>query len=256
MIEAASRKLGISFSHIWFADELQKRKTDISIFYGMSSPSLKINGERVYWQRSSKFSTLVTDLNQPEEEIWAALKKKTKYETKRAERDGVIVRYYSGHEIPEQLFTSFENTYNQMFSSKGMSHDLNRQLVKKFCDQGMIEFSIAFFNDEPLVYHSYIIDKRHTILLYSCSNYRDKKDTDLTSIIGRMNRNLHWSDIKFFKEKGVREYDWGGVDSINTPGITSFKMEFGGEPVVRYNYTIANTIVGKAACLIKFGSAQ
>lgn len=252
MVEATSRKLGISFSHVWFADELQKRKTDISIFYGMDSPSLKIDGKE-YWQRSRKSSTLVTDLNQSEEELWNALKKKTKYEIRRAEKEGVTVRYYSGHEIPEQLFTSFENTYNQMFLSKGMPNVLNQRLVKRFCDQGLLVFSISFFNDKPLVYHSYIVDEAHTELLYSCSNRHDEKD--MASLIGWTNRYLHWSDYKFFKQKGIAKYDWGGVNSVNGPSIAAFKMEFGGEPINHYTYTIANNIVGKAACLIRFGNA-
>ncbi len=77
----------------------------------------------------------------------------------------------------------------------------------------MIHFSIAFYNEIPLVFHSYIIDDSHVRFFYSCSSFRQERE--MSSIIGRMNRLLHWENMLFFKHKGICEYDWGRVSTVS-----------------------------------------
>ena len=50
----------------------------------------------------------------------------------------------------------------------------------------------------------------------------------------------------YFKEKGISEYDWGGINDLDQPNdIAKFKMSFGGVPVKYYNYLVSNTLLGK-----------
>ena len=49
-----------------------------------------------------------------------------------------------------------------------------------------------------------------------------------------------------FKTRGIEEYDWGGINSIDEHNdIARFKYAFGGEAIYRYNYTVANGLIGK-----------
>lgn len=250
MMEAVYRKSGLKISHVWFANNLIRTKSDVTLFHGMESPSQKIN-QGGYYEKVSRQSTLITDLSSDIEALWSSIKKNTRYEIRRAEKEGVTVRFYMGEELPNELMDSFERVYNQMYSSKGLISVFNRKLVNEYCEKGMIAFSIASFQDEPLVFHSYIYDESNCRFFYSCSPFRDEKE--MASLIGRMNRFLHWEDFKFFKEHGIVEYDWGGINSIEEPNsIAQFKMAFGGAPIDRYNYIIANTIKGKIAYLIKY----
>ena len=39
---------------------------------------------------------------------------------------------------------------------------------------------------------------------------------------------LHWEAIKLFKREGYKYYDFWGIDQIKWPGLTRFKVGFGG----------------------------
>lgn len=61
-----------------------------------------------------------------------------------------------------------------------------------------------------------------------------------------MNKYLHWKDILSFKERGYSRYEWGGITDVENPnGIDRFKMEFGGEVQIYYNYIVANSLKGR-----------
>ena len=68
-------------------------------------------------------------------------------------------------------------------------------------------------------------------------------DKEKAKLIGYANRLIHWEAIKYAKEKGIKEYDLGGIfsdeevekDKVKM-GIRSFKLSFGGESVTRYQY--------------------
>ena len=69
-------------------------------------------------------------------------------------------------------------------------------------------------------------------------------------MIGRANKRLHWEYIKYFKQKGLLRYDWGGISDFENPnGIDEFKLKFGGEKITYYNIFAGNTVLGKAAVL-------
>ncbi|MBQ2936393.1 MAG: hypothetical protein IJD96_09185, partial [Lachnospiraceae bacterium] len=68
------------------------------------------------------------------------------------------------------------------------------------------------------------------------------------SMIGRANKRLHWEDMKYFKEKGLVRYDWGGISDFENPnGIDEFKLKFGGDKITYYNVFTGNSLLGKLA---------
>ena len=54
---------------------------------------------------------------------------------------------------------------------------------------------------------------------------------------------LHWTMIRWLKEKGIRWYDLGGIDPIGNPGVYSFKKGFSGADVSQMNPIVACTSV-------------
>lgn len=61
----------------------------------------------------------------------------------------------------------------------------------------------------------------------------DPRDSRFSSLIGPMNRLLHWHEMNFYKHQGIRTYDFGGL--VLDPAspmydISRFKLAFGGEP--------------------------
>ena len=59
------------------------------------------------------------------------------------------------------------------------------------------------------------------------SNYNPRDIADA-------NKLLHYYDINYFKEKGLKFYDFGGWDDL--PGLLDFKKSFGGYPIDVHNF--------------------
>lgn len=248
MNRAIYRKQFFSIEHVWFSDKIEKSQADVTMYHGLQSSELAGNINCAYI-KINKQSTIITDLSLPSELLWKKINKGTKYEIRRAEKEEIRVAYFTGSDMPDNLLDDFEQTYCRMYSAKGMKKAFNRRLVRKYMDNNMIVFSVAYYQDEPLVFHSYIVDKLNARFYYSCSPFRDMPE--ISAVIGRMNRFLHWKDFEYFKEREIDVYDWGGINSRENPdGISRFKLEFGGNPVDRYNYIVANTFLGKVAFLI------
>ncbi|MBO5911508.1 MAG: hypothetical protein J6Q05_04905 [Elusimicrobiaceae bacterium] len=226
-------------AHIWFAETLCPIQADISFFYAMTSPNLKCSN----YQLCTPQQTLLTDLTVSINELFSHINKNTRYEIRRAEKEKIICKYWLAQEIPTHILNSFENTYNEMYRAKGLHTKFNRPMVKNYCKNQMILFSVAFSQKKPLVFHSYIIDKTHARFFYSCSPFRS--EPTISALIGRMNRYLHWNDWLYLKNKGIQEYDWGGItNSPEAKSISQFKRAFGGKEIERYNYIVAHSYLG------------
>jgi lipid II:glycine glycyltransferase (peptidoglycan interpeptide bridge formation enzyme) len=73
-------------------------------------------------------------------------------------------------------------------------------------------------------------------LLWSAT--RDRSSTEVKKIIGTINRYMHWREILYYKNIGVRIYDFGGVNldkKSPTYTITQFKLSFGGDIIEEYD---------------------
>ena len=67
------------------------------------------------------------------------------------------------------------------------------------------------------------------------------------NVIGMANRMLHIEDMYYFKDAGLKVYDWGGAGTAeDVAGITKFKKSFGGEQVVFYSGQAVNGFKAKA----------
>lgn len=190
--------------------------------------------------------TLENNLLLTEEEIWMLFRKTYRNEIRRVEKEEAVVNYYDNND--KAVLDKFENTYNNMFNSKNINNKFNRRLVEGGISEGQIIISCCKSNDEDgiEVFHAYLYDNKKTVLMYSASPLWEDGDKDIANKIGRMNKYLHWMDLKYFKKIGCEIYEWGGINSVENPnGIAKFKLGFGGTVKVYYNYVIACSLIGK-----------
>ncbi len=228
-------------------EDTKQKDCDVVYMHSRDVEPIKTRKTECYVQQQY---TLFSNLQLPEEELLSGIGKNYRYEIRRAEREQCNVAVYPSEEIFQRMdiLTDFEQVYNEMFKRKGMGgYAFNKALISAGIESGNIVISVCAYleNDELRVYHAFLCDGKSTMLVYSASPLWED-DKGKANQIGRMNKLLHWEDMKWFKKEGYSCYEWGGIHSPVEPnGIDKFKMEFGGELHLLNNYVVARSLLGK-----------
>lgn len=252
MIDVIYQKKFLKVNQIWYPGKRtvgsllkEKRKADILFVHG--APIEETKGSFRGWQ---EYHTCRNDLTISEEDMLTNINKAVKYQFRRSEKDNIEIAFYTREDIEKhpELLNTFQDIYARMYRSKGSDTKLNVTAIERYLAVDGIIFSAAIHEGEVLVFHSYICDNEEARLLHSASCFREESADQ--SMIGRANKRLHWEDIKYFKQKGLLRYDWGGISDFENPnGIDEFKLKFGGEKITYYNIFAGNTVLGKVAVL-------
>lgn len=250
MIQTTYKKSLISINHVWYLQdesELEKlNKADAYFLHGVSD--IEPSGIAV----RKKQSTLVSDLSIDKEEAWTKLSRTFRNHINRCLKEERQFEIVTSKEINNRtdLVEKFITSYNQMYSSKGMSTVFNKAQFDAYVRENAVWLCVAYREDEPVVFHAYIIDEQNARLWYSCSNFREEKE--IAAEIGRLNKFLHWQEMCCFGEKGIKRYDWGGVnfEDSKVKGISDFKAQFGGNLVTYDNIIFSKNPIVRL--LLKF----
>lgn len=235
MIQTIYKKGPISINHVWYLkdeSEIKKlNKADAYFLHGVSG--IEPAGVSLRKEQNTLFSDLTID----QEIAWTKLSRTFKNHINRCIKEERKFEIFTSSDIEknEEVVNKFISAYNQMYSSKGMNTVFNKAQFDAYVKENAVWLCTAYIQDEPVVFHAYIVDDKNARLWYSCSNFREEKE--IAAEIGRLNKFLHWQEMVCFGEKGIENYDWGGVDFDNpkVKGISEFKAQFGGEPVTYDN---------------------
>ncbi|MEW6716298.1 MAG: peptidoglycan bridge formation glycyltransferase FemA/FemB family protein [Chloroflexota bacterium] len=171
-------------------------------------------------------NTFLIDLTKDEEELLAAMKQKTRYNLRLAERRGVTVRVGSISDVDLLYRMYAETSVRDGFVIRHWEY--YRQVWGTFIRNGMAEPLIAEVEGEPvgalIIFR--MAGKAWFIYGMSRSEHREKMPNHL----------LQWQAIIRSKAAGCSIYDmWGAPDDFveNDPlwGVYRFKQGFGGEVV-------------------------
>jgi len=183
--------------------------------------------------------TSVIDLTQDLDIIWRNMdKNSTRYRIKRAKKEGIKIRINEGYDQFFQIYRSFiqKKGIKSLFDVFGV-RSTNLETMKKYG-----KLFVAEYDGEILVGTIYLKDNSNLEAWIGASK-RLEVDRVKASIISDASRLIDWEAIKYAKEKGIKEYDLGGLWSKEEAetdrtkkGINSFKLSFGGEIVTRYSY--------------------
>lgn len=202
------------------------------------NPEERIDYQCIYAPLSMQATaqkTLSIPLDCDEDIIFNSFKKETRYEIKRALRTDLPIVNFT--ETPtEDEITRFMTEYAAFAEDK--NSDIMRSVVSdvhemmydyKNNDIILMSSIKTESSSEPLVWHVYLLDRdvMNARLACSISLFRNL-DASKKSMIGRLNRLLHWEDILYLKKKGFVCYDLGGISSANefVANIERFKREF------------------------------
>ena len=183
------------------------------------------------------FRTSCIDLTKSLEEIYREMDAKScRYEIRKAEKEGERVQVSLNERSAQNDFLLL---YNNFVRLKGHAHPMSKRRFEEYvktCDVWVV-----YYDGRPFCGHLVARDDRigRTRLLYSATcRLNSQEDAKMT---GPLNRYLHWYEIKFYKEMGIKIYDFGGIGD-GTSSIAKFKLSFGGFRVEEYSYVFAGNL--------------
>jgi lipid II:glycine glycyltransferase (peptidoglycan interpeptide bridge formation enzyme) len=181
--------------------------------------------------------TIHVDLRPPEEQVLAAMKSKTRYNIRLAQRHNVEVRAANAEDIATFYRLSQLTARRDEFSIH--SHAYYQRVYDLFVPSGLACLLLAEYQGQPLAGLMAFACGRRAWYFYGASSNEERH---------RMpNYALQWAAMRWAKERGCETYDlWGVPDeeeavlerefterSEGLWGVYRFKRGFGGQ-VVRY----------------------
>jgi peptidoglycan pentaglycine glycine transferase (the first glycine) len=167
--------------------------------------------------------TLVLDLTKTEEELLAGMHNKTRYNIKVAGKHGVVVGVGGSNDAVDLIS---ETSKRQGYTAQ--EKDYFKNMVSFFAEQGgNVNLSVyrAVYNN--MVLASAIIMDFGDTRTYLFGGSSDQNKNVMAPYL------LHWQAILDAKQKGIKKYDFWGIETASgeTPGFVRFKLGFGGEQV-------------------------
>lgn len=174
-------------------------------------------------RRSSKqiqpYKTVILDLNLPEEHLLGKMHQKTRYNINLSEKKGLVLEESDDVDIfwkllkqtakKDQFSTHPKEYYEKMLDFFRDGKELRIKLfLVKYGDKHIGGAIIMFYGDIAYYLHG-AMDREYRSLMAPYF--------------------MHWEIIKKLKVKGFRFYDFWGIDSNKWPGVTRFKLGWGGD---------------------------
>lgn len=176
--------------------------------------------------QASPKCTRILDLTKTEEELFAQMKPKTRYNIRLAEKKGVVVKKLDNEDILFEMLTATSE------KNTGFSPHEKNYYTKLIKDLGKNDLA-----------HIYVAEHEGDFLAAILVTFYGKVATYLHGGQSDQKKNLmapylcQWTAIKEAKERGCAVYDFWGVAESEDPndswaGISRFKEGFGGEKIV------------------------
>ena len=191
-------------------------------------------------KNSYGFKTLEIDLSLSKEEILMQYKSRNRNQVKAA--------LLEGFEIKQKTNISQEevNEYVEIFNSFAEFKKIGKtsiEYITALNDDSKLFFTYVYKDGILIAIHSHYVDHKldRARLMHSFSTNNEFS----SRISADANKLLTHEDIKYFKDLGVKTYDFGGIgnaegDNTRFEGIIRFKKQFGGKEVILWKGTTPN----------------
>jgi lipid II:glycine glycyltransferase (peptidoglycan interpeptide bridge formation enzyme) len=244
------RKNGTEMAEIWYNyHEKPERNVDVLRYKFVAERKEKSASFEELW-------TLLIDLSKSEEAIFSGIRKNTRYEINRAKNKDALncVTLLEKGEKNEEKLTRYIEFFNAFTKSK-KREGIEFADIEQFYNSAAFCVRSAFNGDEPLTMHAYVVSDNTARLHQSSSLFRNSEDGEYKNLVARANRLLHWEDMLYFKQLGIKWYDfggWFGGEAVNENFreqllINQFKESFGGEKKQEYSFIESASFLGKIA---------
>ena len=166
--------------------------------------------------------TLITDLDQSEEQLFSQMHEKTRYNIRLAEKKGVTIEIRKA--TIDEIWPVFEMT-----SSRDAFRLHTKEYYKKMLEKTDAFLAVAKHEGEILA-ANIMIDFGNTRTYLHGASSNNKRNLMAPFL-------LHWELMKQAKSINITSYDWWGIAPADASsshawaGISRFKRGFGGEEV-------------------------
>ena len=240
------RRNGLSVGELYFDEHLPSglHRMDYVRYVAVLDPS----GDSEW----TRYDTLIVDLQLGEDDLFGGMGKSTRYEVKRAQRDGFVAECLDAPDV--QTVREFADYYDQFAASKQLA-PIYRSRLAALADAGALTLTrVSRIAGRTVAWHAYARFRGRAMLLNSASLFRVEDNSEARNEIGRANRYLHWHDMLHFKSSGCTVYDLGGIDVAGrdpaTTRIAAFKRGFGGDLRPTYARSQPMSAKGRAARIV------
>lgn len=226
----------IDLVDVFLAEEFNPRFTKNNVIvYNYS----KVPGGNLF-----KEVTYQLNLDKNENELLMQMTAGNRRKVNRAKKEPFIVTVKDNPTDIE--LKEFQTFYNNFVKIKKISkiNFLHMRRLIQLRNMGALVFTkLENTSNEALSYQLHIIDADLVLNLYTCTAAWIQKRPELKQQINFANRHLLWKNILYFKNKGFKIYDFGGVTEINE--INKFKEDFGFIGVETYHGIESKSFLGK-----------
>lgn len=174
--------------------------------------------------------TIELSLENEEDVIISNFRKKTAQDIRKAKELGITC-------IFNKDINSFINFYNDFARQKNI-YPVNKKNFESFTENYVTCF--AYLGGEILAAHLQLFDTKISIARGFLGGNRRFDPLFDSRTIGMANKLLKSEELFYFKQLGIKKYDFGGyaenTNDKGLQGINEYKLSFGGHVVKNINY--------------------
>jgi len=179
---------------------------------------------KIKWKKINSIQpneTLIIDLSEKNENLLKMMHRKTRYNVHLAERHKVKI--FNSENLEPFLQLLKETAKRQKIKNYGKSyyHNLFKEFQRRDNGRGMIKIYFARYKNKILAAHLILFWNKTAFYLYGGSTRQNRRVM--------ADYLLHWEIIKEAREQSLLLYDFWGINEEKWPGLTRFKLGFGGK---------------------------
>lgn len=169
--------------------------------------------------------TIMIDLTQSEADLLAGMRRQTRYEVRRAEKQGIVVEKLSS----EAIYREFQAVQAETAKRQGfIPPDLETLLAERAAFGEKAWIYRAVLDGLPVAYGLILVCGREAEYFEAASTDLNRKHPGSTAIL--------WQAMRDLKAMGLERFNLWGIAPEGQPehryaGVTTFKKGFGGEVV-------------------------
>lgn len=165
--------------------------------------------------------TVIMDLNLPEEVLLSKMHHKTRYNIRLAEKRGLKLEEKNDVKGFWKLLK--KTAKNDNFSTH--NYEYYEKLLEFFSDDKELKTKIVFeISEGKALSGAVLLTFGDTVYYLHGAMDRDYKSWMAPYL-------MHWEIMRWAKARGYHYYDFWGIDAKRWPGVTRFKLGFGGQQV-------------------------